>query len=236
MERALSVPMLVAALLVVPVILVEESSLDATWQDLASVVNWAIWLAFLLEAVAMLWVVDDRGRWLREHPVEIVIVVLTPPFLSSALASLRVLRLLRLVRLLRLAKVARHTFSLAGVKYTALLALVVVVGGGQAFASAEPDRTVGEGIYWAITTMTTVGYGDPPVTTETGKVIAIAVMLVGIGFVAVLTGAIAERFLASDVEPEIERVESEEAAILAELRNVSERLAALEVEVRRGRA
>jgi hypothetical protein len=52
----------------------------------------------------MLAVVPHRAAWIRTHPVEVAVVILTPPFLPAALASLRILRLLRLMRLLRLAK------------------------------------------------------------------------------------------------------------------------------------
>jgi voltage-gated potassium channel len=67
------------------------------------------------------------------------------------------------------------------------------VAGGVAFASVE-NIPVGDGVYWAITTMTTAGYGDINAGTPEGKVITITVMLVGIGFAALVIGAIAERF------------------------------------------
>jgi voltage-gated potassium channel len=101
MARRFEVPILVAALLVVPVIIIEESSVGEPWDGIASVLNWVIWLAFLAEVVAMLAVVPDRWRWLRQHPLEVIVVVLTPPFLPASLQAIRVLRLLRLVRLLR---------------------------------------------------------------------------------------------------------------------------------------
>jgi voltage-gated potassium channel len=107
----------------------------------------------------------------------------------------RLLRLLRLVRLLRLAGLARSVFSLAGVRYAALLAVLTAVAGAQAFSTAENVPTK-EALYWSLTTMTTVGYGDVIPTTDTGRIVAVVVMLVGIGFVAVLTGAIAQRFIA----------------------------------------
>jgi hypothetical protein len=64
----------------------------------AVVINWATWLAFLVEAVLMLSVVDNRWRWIREHPLEVAIVVVTPPFLPPSLQAERVFRLLRLCR------------------------------------------------------------------------------------------------------------------------------------------
>lgn len=70
MERRFEIPMLVAALLVIPVIAIEVSSLGQPWDTIAGVANWGIWLAFLLELVVMLGVVPSRGRWLREHPLD----------------------------------------------------------------------------------------------------------------------------------------------------------------------
>jgi voltage-gated potassium channel len=72
--------------------------------------------------------------------------------------------------------------------------------------------------------MTTVGYGDLSPQTNAGRVLAMFVMVVGIGFIALVTGAIAQRFLAGEVE-EIEEGVAEEVeateAILRELRAVS---------------
>jgi voltage-gated potassium channel Kch len=69
-----------------------------------------------------------------------------------------------------------------------------VLAGGAAFASVE-NLSLGDGVYWAIVTMTTVGYGDISPKTAEGKAIAITVMLVGIGFAALVVGAIADRFI-----------------------------------------
>jgi voltage-gated potassium channel len=245
-ERRLDLLVLIAALLVIPVIVIEESSFGEPWDTLGVVLNWATWLAFLAEAVVMLAVVPDRWRWIREHPIDVAIVVLTPPFLT-ALAPVRLLRLLRLLRLVRLAPLARRLFSLEGLRYTALVAALTAVAGGAGFAALEKGQSTAEGIYWAVTTMTTVGYGDLSPATTGGKMLAVVVMLVGIGFVAILTGAVAQRFVAPEIEAEAAEVEEDldaaSAALLDELREMRNglgdmhaRLADLEAALRHGRA
>ena len=113
-----------------------------------------------------------------------MVVVLTPPFLPATLQSLRVLRLARLARLVPLLRLGPRLFSLEGLRYVALLALLTVIAGGTAYAALEDQPNAWDGVWWAVTTMTTVGYGDQfPVTSE-GRVLAIVVMLVGIGFVS----------------------------------------------------
>ncbi len=197
------------------------------------VANWIIWLVFAAELVVMLALAPSRLRWLRDDPVSVLIVVLTPPFLSVAIPSIRLLRVLRLLRLVRLAPIVRHMFSLDGLRYTTALALLTLLGGAEAFAVAE-NVSVGTGIYWALTTMTTVGYGDITPKTTTGRVIACVLMLIGIGFFALITGAVAQRFLATDVaevEQETAQIEATEVYVLTEVHAIAERLRVLEATI-----
>src|SRR5687768_3470146 len=93
-EQRFEVVTLVAALLVIPTLIIESSDLGQPWDVMALALNWATWLAFVAEAAVMLWVVDNPWRWVRDHPLEVAIVLFTPPFLPPDLASLRVFRLL----------------------------------------------------------------------------------------------------------------------------------------------
>lgn len=240
-QRAFEVPMLIAALLVIPVMAVEQSDVGDPWQAIASVTNWVIWIAFTVELIVMLAVVRDRWSWVRSHPVEVIVVVLTPPFLPSSFQALRVLRLLRLLRLLRVARYARRAFSLEGVRYAAILAALTAVGGGYFYSVIEhaqdPQPSVWDGVWWAVSTMTTVGYGDEFPLTTLGRIVAMALMLVGIGFIAILTGAIAERFLAGQVEEvadEAVEMAATETDLLTELRAIRARLDQLEARFESG--
>jgi voltage-gated potassium channel len=241
-ERRFEWPIVVAALCVIPVIFLEQTDAGEPWTTLATVANWIIWTLFLAEVVVMLAVVPDRRRWLREHPLELAIVVLTPPFLPASLQALRVFRLLRLLRLIAVVRYARRLFTLNGLTYGALLALVTVLAGGAAFAHAEgAEVSTWDGVWWAVATMTTVGYGDLYPETDTGRAVAIFVMVVGIGFLSLLIGAVSERFLTAELRDEVEEAEQEvggeiadtRAELLAEIRSIGERLR--EVEDRIGR-
>jgi voltage-gated potassium channel len=234
MEQRFRLPIIVAALLVIPVLILEAVTVNGAhlkepWTTASTIGDWAIWLTFLAEVVAMLSVVEDRGEWIRSHVLDVAIVVLTPPVGPGVLQTVRLLRLLRLIRLARFAPLMRSVFTIEGVRYAAFLAFVVFLAGSQAFATVE-DKSLGTGMYWAISTMTTVGYGDVVPHTTAGRIIASVVMLVGIGFVAVVTGAVAQRFIATEgtLIGQDELVSEPESITQAKLDDLASRLERLE--------
>jgi voltage-gated potassium channel len=77
-------PLVVAAVLTIPVTILQLLPPADPWRTIADVLNWAIWLAFLAEVLVMLAVVSSRRQWLRRHVVDVAIVVLTPPFLVAS--------------------------------------------------------------------------------------------------------------------------------------------------------
>jgi voltage-gated potassium channel len=229
-------PLLFAALLTIPALVIEGSSAGSDAQTVAAVLNWIIWLAFTAEAVVMLAVVPDRRAWIRGHLLEIAIVVLTPPFGPAALQSARALRLLRLLRLMVLGKLMSRVLSPQGLRWAAFLTLLIVLAGAAGFTAVEqghhPDDPINmwDGLWWAVTTVTTVGYGDVPVYTDAGRVIAMAIMIAGIGFVAMLTAAAAERFVVRDVAQSDHDAAAAHAEVLARLDEITTRLAQLEAD------
>jgi voltage-gated potassium channel len=235
----LNTPMLIAAALTLPMVAISESHPGGALEDVAHVLNWVTWLAFAFELVVMLAVVPNRWAWLRHHPLDPFIVFFTPPLLPPGLQGLRVLRLLRLTRLLRLAQLSREVFSLQGLHYAMFLSLLTVVGGGALFVAFEKHSqhlSDWQGIYWAVTTMTTLGSDIYPTTTG-GEIVSVAILVIGIGFVALLTGAFAQRFLSpeiAEVEQELEAEhDSAEQVAMRELLGVREQLEALELAMQR---
>jgi voltage-gated potassium channel len=231
-QRRFNVPVIVAALATVPLLVLEQSHHAEPLQTILEVSDWIVWGVFALELTVMLAVAPSRWGYVRAHPLRVTVVVLTVPLWSAALQSLRVLRLLQLIRLARIAPLVRRMFTLDGIRYAAVLSGLVLLGGAEAFAAAE-NVSLGTGIYWALQTMTTVGYGDVPPKTTLGRIIACVLMVVGIGFFALITGAVAERFLATEVEHVEEEVEAGEAEILEQIDALRGQLRTLEATVRR---
>jgi voltage-gated potassium channel len=210
--RWMRTPLIVAALLAIPTIIVQESDLGRAWEILGAAMNWCIWAVFAANLLIMLAVVPNRRRWLVQNPLDVLIVVLTPPFLPVTLQLARVLPIVRLFWIMAVANRLRNVFSLQGLGYAALMVFTIVVGGGIVFVAVEPGENLSpwDGLWWAAQTVTTVTYGDIYPTTTLARIVATVVMTTGIGFVALLTGALAQRFVegAGDgTEPKTDEVE-----------------------------
>ena len=106
--------MLVAAGLVIPTLLLDQPDIGEPWHAIGVALNWLIWTAFLIELVVMLAVTPNRWRYLRHNPLDLVIVVLTPPFITAIFNGVRLLRLVRVARLLRLKPLVAWLFRSGG--------------------------------------------------------------------------------------------------------------------------
>lgn len=226
--------MLLLALLVVPAIVLEETA-SATLRAVAFGLNVAIWIGFAAELVFVLTVASNRRRTLRAHWLDAAIVVVSFPITPAFLQSARALRLLRLLRFVRLGVLgaraliaARAIFRPSGLRYVVVLVVVFVVVAGAAAAMLDSGEvgSVWEGMWWALVTVTTVGYGDVVPESVGGRAVAVVVMLVGIGFFAMLTAAVAATFVKQDEKPE---------ELRAELREIAARLERIERAVERSK-
>lgn len=214
-SKRFEVPLLVVALMVIPSLALDQPGVDQPWHALGAAMNWIIWIAFTVELFVMLRVSPDWRGYLRRNPTDLIVVLLTPPFLTSIFNSVRLLRLTRLARLFRLEPIVKWMFRSGGLKYATLFAALVVLAAAEVFSNLE-NTSYFEGFYWAITTVTTVGYGDELPTTDESKALAIMVMIVGIGFFAALAGALADRFIEGRAE-ELAAAEHEALSADAEL-------------------
>jgi voltage-gated potassium channel len=223
---------LVATFALIPVLIIESDVESGGWQTFAYVANWVIWGLFAAELAAVLIVATRRKAALRAHWLDAAIVVLTIPLLGPLLSWLRLARFLRFARfaviLARALQAQRRITSGDALKIASLVtvAVVVVAGAAQSIFASGEFGSLWDGIWWAVTTITTVGYGDIYPKSVGGRLIAMVVMVVGIAVASVLTAAIASRFVRDERESEtteilqtLQRLEAEVREIKASLRS-----------------
>lgn len=154
----------------------------------ANTIILATWIVFVGSYLASLALSPDRGSWFRTHLLELFVV---------ALPVLRPLRLLQYVRIRRFERTAGGVFRTRVSLYlAATIALLVYMATLSVLDAERPApganiTTFGDGIWWSLVTVTSVGYGDYYPVTLTGRVIAAGLMLCGIGMLGLVTAALA---------------------------------------------
>lgn len=224
-----------------------DTSLAPRWHAVLEIVLTGTWVVFGIDYVVRIALARRRWRFVRTHLLDLVILTL-PMF-----RQLRALRLITVISVLN--RQLRGDFRGRVAVYVA--GSVVLVGFVASLAVLDAERnapdasitTFGEAVWWTLTTISTVGYGDRyPVTFE-GRAVAASLMVTGIALLGVVTASLAAWFvetvrrtgaeiseeIAEGVEQELEevsadvgRTEAQLAAVLAELRAISARLDALE--------
>lgn len=196
------------------VVLDSMAGVHARHATLLTALEWAFTILFTLEYLARLLCVRHPLRYAKSAFGIIDVVAILPTYLAilvpglHALIDVRVLRLLRLFRILKLgAYVAEfgalgRALSASRRKITVFMAfvmLVVLVMGTLMYVVEGPANgytSIPVGVYWAITTMTTVGFGDITPKTDLGRALASLMMLIGWGTLAVPTGIVSAEFTA----------------------------------------
>jgi len=193
---------------VVAVMIESIGTLNPVVKDVLRAVEWVFTLLFTVEYVIRLLCVERPMRYATSFFGIVDLLAVLPTYLSILfpqtrfLLVIRILRLLRVFRILKLARYVREASVLvralraSRVKilvfvYT-VLTLVVVVGALMYVVEGEQGgfTSIPRSVYWAIVTLTTVGYGDISPTTVLGQVLASVVMILGYGIIAVPTGIV----------------------------------------------
>ncbi len=172
------------------------------------VIEWAFTLLFTLEYVVRIWCVKNVRAYVFSFFGIIDLLSVLPTYLSLLLPGgqyLAVIRVLRVVRVFRVFKLVRFlgeasllSVALRNARYKIAVFLVtvlciVIVVGSVMYLVEGPEggfTSIPKGVYWAIVTLTTVGYGDVAPTSALGQALAAFVMILGYGIIAVPTGIV----------------------------------------------
>jgi voltage-gated potassium channel len=219
--KAFDVALLVVILVSIAAVCLESvAAIRDRLGPLLRALEWAITILFTVEYVLRLYSVRDPWRYALSFYGIVDLLSILPTYLSvflpgsQSLLVIRALRLLRIFRILKLvhfvgeARLLRAALRASVRKITvflgAVLTIVVIVGALMYMIEGSENgfTSIPQSIYWAIVTMTTVGYGDIAPQTILGKVVASLVMIMGYAIIAVPTGIVTVE-LASSVKSSV---------------------------------
>ena len=212
-ERATDLPMLLLSLALIPLIVIPLLiRVPSSLETILLAVEWLIWGAFAAELLVKTYLAPRRLRYLTDHWFDVVIVVvplLRPLRIVRSARALRLLRLLRLVGLgAKTVATVRTILSQHGLHYVLVLttALVLIAAGAVTFFERDADGSITDfptALWWAVTTITTVGYGDTYPVTPEGRGVGVVVMLIGITVFGLLTANVAAFLVGTQHEDDV---------------------------------
>ena len=207
--KAFDVSLMVLIILsVIAVMLESTASVAARYGEYLRAFEWIVTILFTIEYILRLYCVGRPVRYARSFFGIVDLLAILPTYLSliipgtQSLLVIRALRLLRVFRVLKLAHFVGEARELRAalrasarkiiVFLGAVLTIVIIVGSMMYLIEGEANgfTSIPTSIYWAIVTMTTVGYGDIAPQTALGKILASIIMIMGYGIIAVPTGIV----------------------------------------------
>ena len=207
--KAFDVALLILIILSVVAVMLESTATVADrYGPWLRAFEWIVTVLFTIEYLLRLYCVRRPARYARSFFGLVDLLAILPTYVSviipgaQSLLVIRALRLLRVFRVLKLAhfvgEASELTAALRGsarkiiVFLGAVLTIVIIVGSMMYLIEGEANgfTSIPTSIYWAIVTMTTVGYGDIAPQTPLGKILASIIMIMGYGIIAVPTGIV----------------------------------------------
>lgn len=191
------------------VIMLESmAEVKAVIGDELKILEWVFTIIFTIEYLARVYVVVSKRNYIFSFFGIIDLLSILPTYLgiffvgAHSLMIIRVLRILRIFRILKLTRFVGEGQNLAKalrasrhkiIVFLVTIVTTVIITGAIMYLVEGPEHgftSIPRSIYWAIVTMTTVGYGDIAPQTNLGQTIASVVMILGYGIIAVPTGIV----------------------------------------------
>jgi voltage-gated potassium channel len=201
--------LIVILLSVVLVMLESIGSIESKYANILDILEWVITILFSVEYIARIISVKSPKSYVFSFYGIIDFLSIIPKYISlfilgtNSLLALRALRLLRVFRILKLTrfigesanfgKALKRSRAKIAVFITFVIVLCIILGTIMYLVENEHDSgftSIPRSVYWAIVTLTTVGYGDIAPITSLGQFIASMIMILGYGIIAIPTGIV----------------------------------------------
>ncbi len=206
--KAFDVALIISILLSVGAVMLDTiDSVHARFGPWLYAIEWLFTIGFTIEYALRLWCIDNTKAYARSFYGIIDLLGIIPTYLSlwftgtQYLLVVRILRVLRVFRVLRMVRyVGEAELLIQAMKASrrkitvfvfTVLSLVVIFGSLMYLIEGPTNpkfASIPDSMYWAVTTMTTVGFGDITPETPAGRALATLIMVLGYGIIAVPTG------------------------------------------------
>jgi len=206
---------------IVVVMLESVESIAAEYGPALVAAEWGFTAVFTVEYGLRLLCVGRPARYARSFFGIVDLLAILPSYLSvlvpgtQALIVIRTLRILRVFRVLKLSTYVRESETMVRALvasrhkiqvFVAAVLMLVVIFGALMYLIEGPENgftSIPRGMYWAIVTLTTVGYGDIAPQTPLGQGISALIMVLGYGIIAVPTGIVSAQFVRAEREARV---------------------------------
>jgi len=200
--------------------------------DERAILDWMVWIFFVLETGLLTLLSTDRLRHLRRNWANLAIIVLAFPLLFSMNEQFGIFRLIRLFFLVGFfshnIRIVMNVLTQNHLGKTLMISALFITGAGILIAGIDPAiDTPAQGVWWAWVTVTTVGYGDIVPVSNEGRIFASLLILMGICLVSLITANVSAYLLSKSAQKEL-RYEQRE---LRKLLDVEERIEGLEKKI-----
>ena len=221
-SRGFDIALLVAILLSILGMMLESvPEISEKWHDELVLFDWVLTIAFSIEYILRIWTTGNPKRYILSFYGIVDLLSILPTYLAfffvgaQSLSVIRAVRLLRVFRILKLVQFVGEANNLiravkaSANKIIVFLAFVLIIstivgtvmflveGGENGFTS------IPRSIYWAVVTLTTVGYGDISPATPLGQFLSVILMILGYGVIAVPTGLVTADAIKNSVKDTI---------------------------------
>jgi voltage-gated potassium channel len=207
------------------VMLESDDNILPDYKNWLVVAEWIVTALFTIEYILRIWIVDKPRKYIFSFFGIIDLLAILPSYLglfvggTQMLIVVRALRLIRIFRVLKLTRYVKEASALWSALITArnkigvflfVVLILVVIMGTVMYIIEKPYNegfnSIPQGVYWAIVTLTTVGYGDIAPITVLGKFIAGCIMIIGYAIIAVPTGIVTSELVKESRRPTNTRV------------------------------
>ena len=227
---------------VIGIIISSDDRIEEEYGTLLYIAEWAFTLLFTIEYILRIYSARNRRRYILSFMGIVDLLAIIPTYMMFIYPPIKYLLDIRIIRLIRIFRVLKLTNYVKGA-YTMQLALrssrpkiivfllsvaiiVIIVGTLMYIIEGQKNgfNTIASSIYWAIVTLTTVGYGDVVPSTPVGKILASCIMILGYAIIAVPTGIVSSELTKNKSKERQDKIIAKEDVILEKMKDLEDKI------------